>query len=70
MRLDEIVQEIEARIEHLSALHQSGPVDLGLEDNETDQDSLFAELATLEAMRDIAVARDGEVPPMLHWARK
>jgi hypothetical protein len=50
MTLFEITGEIEARIKHLSALRQPGPVDLGPEDNETDQDSLFAELGTLEAM--------------------
>jgi xanthine dehydrogenase iron-sulfur cluster and FAD-binding subunit A len=57
MRLDEIVYEIEARIEHLSALRQPGPVDLGPEDNYMDQDTLFAELSTLEAM--LAVAASG-----------
>lgn len=44
-------RDVIERIETLSALRQAGPVDLGSdEDNETDQDSLFHELATLEAL--------------------
>lgn len=43
------VRDVIARVETLEALRQPGPVDLGDdEDNSTDQDSLFAELATLE----------------------
>ena len=58
MTLYEIMSEINARIEHLSALRQPGPVDLGPDDNEVDQDSLFRELAALEAIRD-ATAQSG-----------
>ncbi len=47
-------RDIIARIEHLSALRQPGPVDLGDEDNGTDQDTLFQELAALEALQDEA----------------
>lgn len=47
------VRDIIARVETLEALRQPGPVDLGSdEDNERDQDVLFAELATLEALLD------------------
>ena len=45
------VRDIIERIETLEALREPGPVDLGSEeDNEADQDSLFAELASLEAL--------------------
>lgn len=45
------VRDIIARVEQLEPLRQSGPVDLGNnEDNDTDQDSLFAELASLESI--------------------
>lgn len=43
------VRDVITRVEHLEQLRQSGAVDLG-EDNETDQDVLFAELATLECL--------------------
>ncbi len=43
-------RDVIARIEHLSALRQPGPVDLD-DDNDTDQDTLFAELAALEALQ-------------------
>lgn len=42
-------RDVIARIEHLQALRQPGPIDLG-DDNDTDQDALFAELAELEAL--------------------
>lgn len=48
---DDIIdlRDVIARIEQLEALRQPGSIDLGNEeDNEADQDSLFAELATLE----------------------
>jgi hypothetical protein len=46
-------RNITDRVEVLELLRQSGPVDLGNdEDNETDQDELFAELAALEALLD------------------
>jgi len=49
MRLDEIEDEIAARIGVLSKLRQPGPVDLGdAQDNETVQDDLFQELDILE----------------------
>jgi hypothetical protein len=41
------VRDIIDRVEHLEQLRQPGPVDLG-DDSDTDQDTLFAELATLE----------------------
>lgn len=45
------IRDVIARVEQLEKLRQPGPVDLGDEDdNETDQDTLFAELATLEAL--------------------
>jgi hypothetical protein len=43
------VRDIIARVEHLEQLRQPGPVDLG-DDNETDQDDLFAELKILETV--------------------
>jgi antirestriction protein len=43
------VRDVIERVEHLEQLRQPGPVDLD-EDNETDQDTLFAELATLESL--------------------
>lgn len=43
------VRDVIARVEHLEQLRQPGPVDLG-DDNDTDQDVLFAELATLESL--------------------
>lgn len=64
MNLDGIRSEIEARIEHLSALHQPGPVDLGPDDNEMDQDTLFAELRALGSM--LAVGRGGAVMTKEH----
>lgn len=45
------VRDVIARVEHLEQLRQPGPVDLG-DDNDTDQDTLFAELATLESLLD------------------
>lgn len=42
-------RDIIARIEHLQQLRQPGPVDLG-DDNDTDQDTLFAELTALEKL--------------------
>jgi hypothetical protein len=44
------IRDIIERVEHLEQLRQPGSVDLGPEDNEADQDSLFAELATLESL--------------------
>lgn len=43
------VRDVIARVEHLRALRTPGPVDLG-DDNETDQDTLFAELRGLEKL--------------------
>lgn len=43
------VRDVIARVEHLEPLRQPGPVDLG-DDNETAQDDLFAELASLESL--------------------
>jgi hypothetical protein len=45
------VRDVIARFEHLERLRQPGPVDLG-EDNETDQDTRFAELSSLESLLD------------------
>lgn len=46
-------RDIIARIEHLSALEQSGSVDLG-DDNGTDHDALFAELSSLRRLAEEA----------------
>ncbi len=57
-KFDDVIdsRDIIARIEQLSALREPGPVDLGDDDdNATDQDQLFAELAALEAL-----AKQGE----------
>lgn len=43
-------RDVIARIEELSVLRQPGPVHISDENDYTDQDSLFAELATLEAL--------------------
>lgn len=43
------VRDIIARVEHLEQLRQAGPVEMG-DDNGTDQDTLFSELAELEAL--------------------
>lgn len=43
------VRDVIARVEHLEQLRQPGPVDLG-DDNETAQDDLFHELASLESL--------------------
>lgn len=43
------VRNIIARVEHLEPLRNEGPVDLG-DDNDTDQDTLFRELADLEKL--------------------
>jgi hypothetical protein len=45
------LRDVTDRVEHLEQLRQSGPVDLG-DDNDTDQDVLFAELASLESLLD------------------
>lgn len=45
--------DIVARIAHLSKLRTPGPVDLGPVDNANDQDSLFAELASLEGLAEV-----------------
>lgn len=45
------VCDVMARVEHLEQLRQPGSVDLG-DDNDTDQDVLFAELSTLESLLD------------------
>jgi len=37
------------RADHLAQLEQPGAVDLGVDDNATDQDTLFAELAAIRA---------------------
>lgn len=48
-------RDIIARIAVLQQLRQPGPVDLGnAEDNETGQDTLFHELAALEALAAVA----------------
>lgn len=44
------VRDVIARVEYLELLRQPGPVDLGDDDNEIDQDTLFAELAMLESL--------------------
>lgn len=44
------LRDVIARVEHLAQLRETGPVDLGEDDNEMSQDDLFAELATLEAL--------------------
>ncbi len=46
------VRDVIARIEQLEPLRESGPVDIGEDDNETDQDTLFAELKALEGLMD------------------
>lgn len=43
------IRNVIERVEHLEALLTPGPVDLG-DDNETDQGTLFAELALLEKL--------------------
>ena len=50
---DDIIdsRDVIARIEHLSALREPGPVDLG-EDNDQSQDDLFAELSALEKLAE------------------
>lgn len=54
-------RDIIARIDQLSVLRQAGPVDLGNdEDNETDQDTLFHELAALEALAKEASDYSGD----------
>lgn len=45
------LRDVTDRVEHLEQLRQPGPVDLG-DDNDTDQDTLFAELAALEGLLD------------------
>lgn len=54
---DDIVdsRDVIARIEHLEQLEQPGEVDLG-DDNDTDQDTLFAELAVLRKLQAQAEA--------------
>lgn len=53
MKLDDIREAIDARIAVLAKLEQPDPVDLGDdEDNESDQDSLFAELRVLRRMAE------------------
>ena len=48
------VRDLIERIEHLERIEQPGPVDMG-DDNDTDQDSLFAELRMLrDFMGEIA----------------
>ena len=54
------VRDVIARVEHLEQLRQPGPVDLGEDDNEQDQDSLFAELASLEALLGELVGNGGD----------
>ena len=55
------VRDIIARVEELRELRQPGPVDLGNEiDNETDQDTLFEELATLEKLLDSLKGNGGD----------
>lgn len=43
-------RDVIARIAHLAQLEQPGPVDLGDEDNDIDQDTLFYELRDLRAL--------------------
>lgn len=52
--MDDVVdfRDITDRVEHLEQLRQPGPIDLGDEDNEQDQDSLFEELKQLEDLLD------------------
>jgi hypothetical protein len=54
------VRDIIARCEHLEALRQPGAVDLGEEDNATDQDTLFAELALLESVLSDLAGNGGD----------
>ncbi len=59
-------RDIIARIAVLSALREPGPVDLGNdEDNDMDQDTLFQELADLEALQDDT---EGYAPDWKHGA--
>jgi hypothetical protein len=53
------LRDVMGRVEHLEQLRQPGAVDLG-DDNETDQDSLFAELATLEKLLDECKGNGGD----------
>lgn len=53
------VRDIIARVEHLEALRTPGPVDLG-DDNETDQDALFAELSGFEKLLGDLVGNGGD----------
>lgn len=65
---DDIIdsRDIEARIEQLTALEQPGPVDLGNDaDNEQDQDILFAEL---KALRKLAEEAESYAPDWTYRA--
>lgn len=53
------VRDVIARVEHLEQLRQAGPVDLG-DDNDTDQDALFAELAQLEELLSDLASNSGD----------
>lgn len=53
------LRDVIARVEHLRELRQPGPVDLG-DDNGTDQDTLFAELAELERFLDECKGNGGD----------
>jgi len=53
--------ELIARVAHLSKLRQPGAVDLGRDDNECDQDSLFRELSSLENVLDQCGDREGRL---------
>lgn len=53
------IRDVIERVEHLRQLRQPGPVDLG-DDNGTDQDTLFAELASLESLLDECRGNGGD----------
>jgi hypothetical protein len=46
-------RDVIERLEHLAHLHQAGPVDMG-DDNDTDQDDLFAEERALTKLAEEA----------------
>ena len=55
------VRDVTERVEHLEALRQPGPVDLGSEeDNDASQDELFAKLARLESLLESLCGQGGE----------
>lgn len=57
------VRDVIERVEQLQAIREPGPVPEGIledEDYETDQDSLFAELSTLEGLLDDLKGNGGD----------